>query len=315
MVVLLASMADSAESWSKGLGEAHVALPLWVWPEIGPVEGIRYAIVAKPPAGLLASLPNLQAILSLWAGVDHITSDPSWPRHVPIYRMIEPGLTGGMVEFVLSQVLNLHLGNYEIVASQARKEWLRAPRGPFGLEPMIADRTVGILGLGEMGRNCATALRGLGFPVLGWSRSAKRIEGVACHHGDAGLSDVLTRSEILVNLLPLTPETENILDAARLAMLPRGAGLINVGRGQHVVEADLLRALESGQLSRAVLDVFREEPLPQDHPFWIHPQITVYPHIASVTRVRTGVPALIRTLDILESGGTPEGWFDPDRGY
>lgn len=315
MSILLASTADSAESWSTGLRAQKMPLPLTVWPDIGDPAEIRYAIVAKPPAGLLADLPNLRAILSLWAGVDHITSDPSWPRHVPIYRMIEPGLTGGMVEFVLSQVLNLHLGNYEIVAAQPRREWLRAPRGAYGLEPMIADRPVGVLGLGEMGANVAEMLARVGFPVLGWSRGPKTLPGIDCRNGLDGLNAVIAGSEILVNLLPLTAETEGILNAETLARMPKGAGLINVGRGQHVIDGDLIAALDSGHVSRAVLDVFDVEPLPDDHPFWTHPKVTIYPHIASVTRVKTGVPALIRSIVTLEAGGTPDGYFDPDRGY
>lgn len=315
MTVLLASTADSAQSWSDALTAAEMPLPLKVWPDTGPLEDIHYAIVAKPPEGLLASLPNLRAILSLWAGVDHITGDPSHPRDVPIYRMIEPGLTGGMVEFVLSQVLNLHLGNYEIVAAQARRHWLRDPRGPYGLEPLMHERPVGVLGLGEMGRNSAQALSRMGFPVHGWSRGPKSIDGVICHDGADGLDRVLGCSEILVNLLPLTAETEGILNAETFAKMPAGAQLLNVGRGQHVVDADLIAALDSGHLTRAVLDVFDVEPLPEDYPFWAHPKVTVYPHIASVTRVRTGVPVLIDRLKTLEAGGEPDGYFDPGRGY
>lgn len=315
MTVLLASLADSADSWSKALLAKELPIPLRIWPDIGDPNEIRYAIVAKPPAGLLAELPNLRAILSLWAGVDHITGDSSHPRDVPIYRMIEPGLTGGMIEFVLSQVLNLHLGNYEVVAAQARREWLRSPRGPYGLEPLLHERPVGVLGLGEMGREAAQALSRLGFPVRGWSRSQKRIEGVACYSGREGLESVVSKSDILVNLLPLTSETEGLLSADLFARMPPGAGLVNVGRGQHVVERDLLDALDSGQVGRAVLDVFDQEPLPDSHPFWSHAKITIYPHIASVTRVRTGVVVLADRLRLLEAGEEPDGLYEPGRGY
>ncbi|MDW3206368.1 MAG: glyoxylate/hydroxypyruvate reductase A [Alphaproteobacteria bacterium] len=315
MKILLVSQADSAESWGQGLRATNLPLPLEIWPDMAVPEEIRYAIAAKPPAGLLASLPNLRAILSLWAGVDHITSDPDWPQHIPIYRMIEPGLTGGMVEFVLSQVLNLHLNNYEITEAQRRKDWLREPRGAFGLEPLVGDRTVGVLGLGEMGRNSAEMLRRVGFKVIGWSRRQKTLDGIECLSGTDGLDTLLSCSDILVNLLPLTPETNGLLNADMLRKLPRGAGLINTGRGQHIVDADLIAVLDEGHLSRAVLDVFDTEPLPQDHPFWTHPRVTVYPHIASVTRVKTGVASLARSLELLESGETPAGYFDPDRGY
>lgn len=315
MAVLLASLADSADSWKDGLLGHRLPLPLRVWPDVGASESIDYAIVAKPPPGLLADLPNLKAVLSLWAGVDHITSDPTWPRDVPIFRMIEPGLTGGMVEFVLSQALNLHLGNYEVVAAQSRGQWLRAPRGAYGMEPMMADRRVGVLGLGEMGANVAAALVRIGFSVKGWSRSPKNIDDVECLSGDEGFERIVRGSDILVNLLPLTLKTENILDASVFAKMPVGASLVNAGRGQHVIDDDLIQALDSGHLKRAVLDVFREEPLSLSHPFWSHPGITIYPHIASVTRVKTGVPVLARSLELLLSGETPEGYFNPDRGY
>lgn len=315
MTVLLASTADSQESWKLGLQGADLPLPLRVWPEVGDVSEIEYAIVAKPPAGLLASLPNLKAVFSIWAGIDHITCDPDWPRHVPVYRMIEPGLTTGMVEFVLSQVLNLHLGNYDVVAAQADKQWLREPRGAYGMEPLVHERGVTVLGLGEMGRNTAVALRNTGFQVSGWSRNKKTIEGVTCFDGQAGFKEALARGEILVNLLPLTVETEDILNKGSFGLLPKGAGFINTGRGQHVVDGDLIEALDSGHLSRAVLDVFRTEPLPADDPFWTHPKVTIYPHIASVTRVRTGVEALVRSLETVLNGAEPEGRYDPDRGY
>lgn len=315
MTVLLVSTADSAESWCEALLQTDMPLPLRVWPDVGDPADVEYVIAAKPPAGLLSGFPNLKAILSLWAGVDHITSDPDWPKDVPIYRMIEPGLTDGMVEFVLSQVLNLHLNNYAIVAAQARQDWLRAPRGAFGHEPLIHDRRVTVLGLGEMGRNAAEALSRTGFRVTGWSRSQKRIAGIDCLAGSDGFDQALEGAEILVNLLPLTAETEDILNADAFARMPKGSYLLNVGRGQHVVDQDLIAALDSGQLDHAVLDVFRKEPLEQGHPFWSHPKITIYPHIASVTRVKTGVVSLAARLKTLLAGGKPEGLFDPERGY
>lgn len=315
MTILLVSTADSARIWADELSTYDLPMPLRIWPDTGPLEDITYAIAAKPPHGLLATLPNLQAILSLWAGVDHITLDPNWPRAVPIYRMIEPGLTQGMVEFVMSQVLNLHLMNYQIAANARIGKWDTGIRGSFGSEPLIPDRTVGVLGLGEMGRNSAQALSRLGFQTLGWSRSAKQLDGVECLTGVDGFNTLLSRSDILVNLLPFTPETENILNRDTLRRLPKGAGLVNVGRGQHVVDADLIDLLEEGHLSHAVLDVYRQEPLPADHPFWGHPNITAVPHIASITRVKTGVQALIRSLTLLQAGKTPDGHYNPDLGY
>lgn len=315
MSILFASTADSANDWADALNEYGLPTPLKVWPDTGDLDAVEYAVVAKPPPGLLASLPNLQAILSLWAGVDHITSDPDWPRHIPIYRMVEPGLTLGMVEFVLSQVLNLHLGNYDFLDNARKRVWNNAMRGPYGLEPLVGDRTVGILGLGEMGGNVAKGLVRAGFPVLGWARSRKSIDGVECLAGPDGFDDILARSEILVNLLPLTPATDGILNATSFAKMRAGAALINVGRGQHIIDGDLVDALDRGHLSRAVLDVFRVEPLPDDHPFWTHPKTIIYPHVGSITRIGSGTAALAASIQKLLDGGAPDGLFDPDRGY
>lgn len=315
MSILLASTADSANDWAAALAEFDLPLPLKVWPEMGDPNTVEYAVVAKPPAGLLASLPNLKAILSLWAGVDHITSDPDWPRHIPIYRMVEPGLTLGMVEFVLSQALNLHLGNYDFLENAGKRVWNNAMRGPYGREPLVQDRTVGILGLGEMGGNVAKGLVGAGFSVLGWARSRKSIDGVDCLSGPDGFDGILARSDILVNLLPLTPATDSILNAACFAKMRQGAALINVGRGQHIVDEDMIDALDRGHLSRAVLDVFRVEPLPDGHAFWTHPKIVVYPHVGSITRIGSGTVALAASIRKLVEGDAPDGLFDPGRGY
>ncbi|MEQ8443882.1 MAG: glyoxylate/hydroxypyruvate reductase A [Alphaproteobacteria bacterium] len=315
MTLLLASTADSAELWAAELRARDLPKPLVVLPDIPDPAAIEYAIVAKPPPGLLASLPNLKAIMSLWAGVDHITHDDTWPRHVPLYRMIEPGLSKGMVEFVLSQVLNLHLMNYDFMDRQRAREWDNQVRGVYGTEPLAEDRTVGVLGLGEMGRNVALGLAANGFNVMGWSRTRKELAGVDCRSGGDGFDAVLGSSDILVNLLPLTPATEDILNSATFAKMKQGASLINAGRGQHVTEADLIAALDSGQLSRAVLDVYRTEPLPSDDPFWTHPKVVIYPHVASITRARTAVTALLKNIAVLEAGGRPDGRFDPNLGY
>lgn len=318
MTVLLISRSDSAATWADELRRQAPDLPLKVWPE--DVDGldpasVTYVIAAKPPPGEIARYPNVKAVLSLWAGVDHITADPDFPTHLPIARMVESGLTNGMREFVMAQVLAAHLKLPDYLNLQRQQLWKPEIRGPHGTEPLVEDVTVGILGLGVMGQACARALAGFGFPVVGWARSAKDIPGVESLRGDDGLESLLSRSRILVNLLPRTDATEDILNADLLAKLPEGAYLINVGRGEHLVEADLLQALDSGQLSGATLDVFREEPLPGKHPFWTHPAITVTPHIASITRVRTGVGRLRAAIESFERGETPEGMIDPKAGY
>ena len=315
MTILLASQADSVESWERELRALKLPEPLVMWPDMGNPEDVHYAVVARPPQGFAKDLVNLKAVLSLWAGVDHVTQFDDWPSHLPLYRMIEPGLTDGMVEFVLSQVLNLHLANYDFTEFDREARWTREVRGVYGTEPLVHQRTVGVLGLGEMGLNSAAMLAKAGFKVLGWSRSPKQIEGVSCFDGEEGLEAILSRSEILVNLLPLTPETEELLNRETLLKLPKGAMLLNVGRGQHLVDADLIALLDEGHLARAVLDVFREEPLPESDPFWHHPKITVYPHVASITRVDTGAAAIAETLRRLEAGEEPLGRYSVERGY
>src|SRR6267378_1485652 len=275
MALLFRSSVDSEARWKPQLGRLMPELEVRVWPEVGDPADIDYALVWRPEPGLLASLPNLKLILSLGAGVDHILCDPRLPRHLPIVRLVDPHMTEAMSEFVVLQVLRLHRRDLDYRAQQEAKDWRELD------QKNAADRRVGILGAGALGQDAARKLRALGFDVAGWSRSAKTAAGIACHVGAAGLPRLLARSEILVCLLPLTAETEGILNTSTLALLPRGAALVNAARGAHLVEEDLLAALASGQLSGAVLDVFRDEPLPAGHPFWHHPRIVVTPHVAA----------------------------------
>ncbi len=316
MSLLLICRADSEAAWANALAERLSDRPFHVWPD-GPADPaeVTYIAAAKPPPGEIARYPNLKAVLSLWAGVDHITADPDFPGHLPIARMVEPGLTRGMREFVMAQVLAAHLKLPDYARQQRECLWRPEIRGTHGEEPLAADVTVGVLGLGVLGTDCARALAGLGFNVVGWARSPRTIEGVDVRTGAEALDGVLAASDILVNLLPRTAETEDILDADAFARMPAGAYLINVGRGEHLVEEDLIPALDQGRLAGATLDVFREEPLPSKHPFWGHPKITVTPHVASITRVRTGVDRLIGAMAAFDRGETPPNTFDPARGY
>jgi glyoxylate/hydroxypyruvate reductase A len=296
MALLFLSSVDSAEAWQAALGTALPDLELRVWPDIGDPGDIEAALVWRPPPGLLASLPNLKLIASLGAGVDHIFADPHLPPQVPIVRLVDPHLTTAMSEYVQLQVLRLHRQDLAYVAQQRRCEWRPLP------QPNAGERRVGILGLGVLGSDAALKLSVLGFDVAGWSRAEKKLRGIACFHGAAGLTAMLARSEILVCLLPLTPATEGILDARLFAQLPRGAALVNCARGRHLVESDLLPALDSGQLSAAVLDVFRDEPLPADHPFWSDPRIVITPHVAAVTHAPTAALAIADNLRRLGDG-------------
>lgn len=274
MALLFYSPDDDAVAWRRELRRRLPDLDVRVWPETGDPAEIDMALVWRVPPGLLRTLPNLRLILSLAAGIDGLLGDPSLPE-LPICRLIDPSLTRAMSEFVLLQVLKYHR-RLDLYARQQREaHWaLHLPSPP-------AATAVGIMGLGELGRDAAGALVAHGFAVRGWSRTAKALDGVACFAGEDGLGAFLAGTSILVCLLPLTDATRGILDAGLFARLPHGARLVNVGRGAHLVEADLLDALDRGQLAHASLDAFPTEPLPPGHPFWHHPRIDLTPHAAS----------------------------------
>jgi glyoxylate/hydroxypyruvate reductase A len=269
---------------------------------------IDIALVANPQVGEMARHPELKFIQSLWAGVDRLLSDPSLPN-VPIARLVDPTLTQAMVECVVASVFSLHRQFPAYARQQAERQWRDLP------QPLANQRAVGILGLGQLGRACARALASFGFEVSAWSRAARTLEGVTCLNGPDGLSSLLGSSAILVNLLPLTPETQGILDASTFAVLPVGAALVNVGRGRHLVEDDLLTALASGQLSHAILDVFAQEPLPADHPFWRHPRISVLPHVAAATDPATAARIAADNVRAFREGRPLSALVDRRRGY
>jgi glyoxylate/hydroxypyruvate reductase A len=254
-----------------------------------------------------APYTRLKAVLSLWAGVEGIVGNPTLT--VPLARMVDAGLTEGMVEWCVGHVLRHHLGMDAHIHGQDGV-W-RAGVVP----PLARDRQVAVLGLGALGQAVAQALVALGFRVSGWSRSPKAVAGVEARSGDDGLADVLGDAEIAVLLLPDTPATTNLLDARRLALMPRGAVLINPGRGPLIDDDALLRALDSGQIGHATLDVFRVEPLPADHPFWAHPRVTVTPHIASETRPPSASRAIAENIRRGEAGEPFVHLVDRTLGY
>jgi glyoxylate/hydroxypyruvate reductase A len=309
MALLFRSTVDSAARWSGQLGRQMPGLEIRIWPDIGDPAEIDYALVWRPEPGLLASLPNLKLILSLGAGIDHILCDPDLPPGVPITRLVDPYLTDAMSEYVALQVLRLHRCDLDYRAQQQAGIWRELPQKNAG------ERPVGILGFGEIGQDAGRKLAALGFPVSGWSRQQRAFAGFETFTGPAGLPQLLARTEILVCLLPLTEETHGILNARTFAALPRGAGLVNAGRGAHLVEEDLIPALDSGQLSAAALDVFREEPLPPGHPFWQHPRILVTPHIAGITNPQTAAPIILDNIRRFEEGRPLLNQVDPARGY
>jgi len=240
--------------------------------------------------------PNLKLIQSLWMGVDSLLADPTLPSHVPLARLVDPNMTEAMSETVLVHVLNSHRQIDAYRRHQTAREWRPMP------QPRAQERRVGILGLGELGIDAARKLVALGFDVAGWSRRPKQLPGIECFSGSNGLNRLLERTEILVCLLPLTASTRGILNAHTLAILPRGATVINLARGGHIIDDDLLDALGTGQIGYAVLDVFQVEPLPREHSYWCHPRVTVTPHIAAITDPRTAVAQVVQNLRLLREG-------------
>lgn len=290
MALLFQSTADSATLWRAELRKHIPDIDFRAWPDIGDPRDIDEALVWRPPPGMLAALPNLKIIAVLGAGVDHLFTDPRLPQHVPIVRLVDPYMTAAMSEYVAFQVLRLHRHDIDYLAQQHNRVWRDLP------QPNAEERRVGVLGLGALGSAAALKLKVAGFQVAGWSQRERKLPSIACFHGADGFGAVLARSEILVCLLPLTPATEGILDARCFAALPPGAAIVNCARGGHLVEADLLAALDSGRLAAAVLDVFREEPLPPAHPFWRHPRIIVTPHAAAATHAPTAAPVIADNL-------------------
>lgn len=309
VTVLFAAKSERWEEYEHplriALAEAGVAADLVT--EAAP-ERVDY-IVYAPNSGIDDFRPfiRLKAVLNLWAGVEDVVGNPT--LNVPLARMVDDeGLTQGMVEWVAGHVLRHHLGMDAHILGQDGVWRAGAP-------PLASDRRVTILGLGALGAACGKALAGLGFPVTGWSRSEKRVECLECRAGPEGLDAALARADILVLLLPLTAETENLMDAARLARLPGGAVLINPGRGALIDDSALIAALDAGHLAHATLDVFREEPLPPDHPFWPHPKITVTPHIASQTRAPSSARVIADNIRRAEAGEPMQHLVDRERGY
>lgn len=286
---------------------AEVGLAAQIVTEATDPALVDYIIYA-PSAPLQDFTPftRCKAVLSLWAGVERIVGNTTLTQ--PLARMVDPYLTEGMVEWVVGHALRHHLGMDRHIVNPAHA-W--DPTCP----PLARQRPVAMLGLGALGLAAARALQALNFPVTGWSRAPKVIEGLTCLSGEAGLQQALSNAAIVVTLLPRTPQTENLLNARTLAYLPKGAFILNPGRGPLIDDQALLAALDSGQVAHATLDVFRTEPLPQDHPFWTHPQITVTPHIAADTRPHSAARVLVENIRRSEAGAPLLHLVDRALGY
>ncbi len=306
MSFLIVSSQRDPKAWVQALKEQDPNLDLEVYPEVADPSKVEFALSWKHPHGIYKNYPNLKAIASMGAGIDHIINDPEIPQHIRITRVIDEQLTQDMSVFVLSLILD-HLRNLSY--HYCSREWKPLKY----LRP--EEVQVGIMGMGVLGVGVAEKLIRNKFNVTGWSRSQKEILGVTTFHGDDQLQDFLEQSNVLVCLLPLTSETENILNKRLFERLPQGAYVINVARGPHLVEEDLLEMIDSGHLSGASLDVFRKEPLPEDHPFWNHEKIRITPHIASVTNPSTVVPQILENYERIKQGKELNNVVDREKEY
>lgn len=306
--ILFLSRAARWEQYEAPLrtafAEAGITAELGTGFDPETVDYIVYGPLGQPVD--FTPYTRLKAVLNLWAGVETVVGNET--LRVPLTRMVDTGLTEGMVEWVTGHVMRHHLG-MDLHLNGQDGIWRRE------IPPLARDRTVGILGLGALGAACGAALAGLNFRICGWSRRQKDLPGIATRSGEDGLAEVLARAEIVILLLPLTPETENTLDAAALARLPTGAVVINPGRGALIDDDALLTALDRGHLGHATLDVFREEPLPPDHPYWAHPDVTVTPHIASETRPSTAAQVIAENIRRGEAGEPFLHLVDRSAGY
>ena len=293
--------------WKTLIAARKPDLPVHVWPETGDPAAIRYLAIWEPLEDI-ARFEQTEIIFSLGAGVDQFDL-AALPAHIPLVRLVEPSIVEGMMEYVTLAVLALHRDLVDYIADKTAERWSEIRLVP------AQRRRVGILGLGQMGEAAFHKLAGFGFPMSGWSRSPRVIDGIACHAGMAALPDFLAGCDILVCLLPLTAETRGMLNADLFRHLPRGAALVNAGRGGHLKQDDLLAALGSGQLSAAFLDVTDPEPLPRGHPLWSHPRVILTPHIATMTRPDTAVDFVLETIERHKAGLPLPGLVDRRRGY
>jgi len=307
MKVLLCGDFDDPEraAWLHVLRQA---LPEAQWLDLAQAREpdnasqVQAAVVANPAPGSLQGLPNLRLIQSLWAGVDRLLADATLPAGVPVARMVDPAMNAAMAQTALWAVLSLHRGYFAYARQQQLKQWQVHP------QRRADEVSVRVLGQGQIGQAVTQRLLQMGYAAQGFSRSAGK-----------PLLPFLAGCQILINLLPLTEQTRSLLDARCFAAMPRGASVVNLARGAHLVEADLLAALDSGQLQHAVLDVFQTEPLPSDHPFWTHPRVTVLPHAAALTDERSAAVVVARNLRLLAQPGSLTPAFlhlvDPSLGY
>jgi glyoxylate/hydroxypyruvate reductase A len=300
---------NNPKPWITALTSIDPSVDIQIWPSDKPKSEVTFALCWQPPRGILNDYPNLQCICSMGAGVDHLFKDRQLPSNVPIVRLVDPAMNQSMFEYISSAAL-FYLRNTALYQTQQlNKLWLEHP------SKSLSKTTIGVMGLGQIGKFCAIKLSELGFTVKGWSKTSKTIEGVKTYTGDDGLVDFTKDISILVCLLPLTNELKGILNLKLFHSLPKGCCLINVARGEHLVESDLLTALSSKHLDSAFLDVFIEEPLPQDHPFWSQSNIQITPHCSSSTEPLSVAEQIINNYRLMKKSKKLINLVDINKGY
>ena len=309
MKLIIISQKSNQSDWVTALKKLEPNLKVEIYPNDTNKEEVVFALAWHPPIGVFGDYPNLRCIASTGAGVDHILRDAGLDPGVAVTRVVNSRLTDDMTSYLVAQVMCQlrNVAHYKFL--QTNNEW--QPK-------QYRDKTkirIGIMGFGVLGRDVAEKFRDLDFKVMGWANTAKTAEGIEVFAGKPGFNDFLNKSDILICLLPLTSATENILNRETFNQLPDGAFIINVARGEHLVEEDLIAALEEGKLSGACLDVFREEPLPAGHIFWHHPKVTVTPHIASITSPESVAPQIIENYRRLREGKTLLNVVSREKGY
>ena len=312
MSIVLASTDfwEDMEVWSNGLQKAMPEMDIKVYPDDGDVNEVEFAVVWKHPRGILKKYPNLKAILSLGAGVDHIISDPDLPEGLPIIRLVDKKLTHEMCLHALHWVLHFHSDQYLYRSQQLKRQWIQQS------SIQTEDRTIGIMGLGNIGRSIGELLVTQSFNVIGWGANQKSsLSDIKYYYGQDQLSDFLGRTNILINVLPLTSDTTNIITKKELSLLPKNSFIINIGRGGIINEDDLLTLLGEGHIKAAALDVFAQEPLPENNSLWDHPSVYITPHIAGQSNPNSAGQTISENIHRIQKGELPYPIYSRANGY
>lgn len=305
--ILYCSSPERGQVWKDNFASTHPNVEFSIWPHVEDLASIDVLVVWKVPDGLIKKLHGLKAIFTVSAGIDQIDLNEV-PSSVEVIRMIDEDLANQLAEYTTMSVLMIYRRLFDYLEQQKKQQWLAHEVS------QAKNFNVGIMGLGIQGRRILERLKPYQFTLSGWSKSRHNISDVKCYDKE-NLDEFLSGLSILVCVLPLTNETREILDGQLFKKLPQGCSVINIGRGEHLVESDLLLALESGQISHAVLDVFQHEPLSEDNPLWKNERVIITPHVAGLTRPESGFESIKSSLELWLQGNKPPGWIDRKRGY